>query len=151
MVFCSMQFGFSLVGVSFFSTSYVSNNGGKYGKRRSTLNIGCRPRKGRVLNSKIIVTHSLDDGVRSISKWTKLPIGPYEVLFLQLQANLVAHLEFFWNPVLIMALLVLGIGLLQNIMDPLSDVLNPFNEPSGFFDLYVIIGRVNLCGFKGKI
>jgi hypothetical protein len=33
---------------------------------------------------------------------------------------------------LIMALLVLSIGFLQNIMDLLVDVLNPFNEFGGF-------------------
>ena len=50
-----------------------------------------------------------------------------------------------------MALLVLGIGFLQNIMDLLLDVLNPFNEPRLFFGLCVSMRRVGLCGFKGKI
>ena len=66
-----------------------------------------------------------------------LPIGSCEVLFLQMQPNLVAHLEFVWNPMLIMALLVLGIGFLQNIMDLLLDVLNIFNETGGFVGLCV--------------
>ena len=67
-----------------------------------------------------------------------------------MQPNLVAQLEFVWNPVLIMALLVLGIGFLQNIMDLFSDVLNLFNEPGYFVNLCVILRRVILCGFKGK-
>ena len=62
----------------------------------------------------------------------KLPIGSCEVLFLQMQPNLVSHLEFVWNPMLIMALLVFGIGFLQNIIDLFLDVLNIFNEPGGF-------------------
>ena len=53
----------------------------------------------------------------------KLPIGSCEVLFLQMKLDLIAHLEFAWNPMLIMVLLVLGIGFLQNIMHLLSDVL----------------------------
>ena len=80
----------------------------------------------------------------------KLPIGSYEALFWQGQPNLVSHLEFVWNPMLIMALLVLGIGFLQNIMDLLSDVLNRFNEPGGFVSLYVRMRRFGLRGCKGK-
>ena len=83
-------------------------------------------------------------------KWTKLPIGSYEALFLQMEANLVAHLEFVWNLMLIMALLVLGNGFLQNIMDLFLDVLNHFNEPSGFVGLYVSMRGFILCGCKGK-
>ena len=67
-----------------------------------------------------------------------------------MQPNLVAHLEFVWNPMLIMALLVLGIGFLQNIMDLLSDVLNLFNEPGGFVDLCVSMRRFGLCECKEK-
>ena len=67
-----------------------------------------------------------------------------------MQPNLVAHLEFVWNPMPIMALLVLGIGFLQNIMDLLLDVLNLFNEPGGFIGLYVSMRGFGLCGCKGK-
>ena len=67
-----------------------------------------------------------------------------------MQPNLVAHLEFVWKLMLIMALLVLGIGFIQNIMDLLSDVLNLFNEPSGFASLYVSMRGFDLCGCKGK-
>ena len=35
-------------------------------------------------------------------------------------------------------------------MDLLSDVINIFNEPSFFFNLYVSMRRVNLCGHKEK-
>jgi hypothetical protein len=44
-------------------------------------------------------------------------------------------------PVLMMALLVLCIGFLQNLMDPLEDVLNPLNEYGGFFGLGLNMGR----------
>ena len=77
-------------------------------------------------------------------------MGSYEVLFLQMQPKLVAHLEFVWNSMLIMVLLVLGIGFLQNIMDLLSDVLNVFNEPSSFVSLCVTMRGFSLCGCKGK-
>ena len=59
-------------------------------------------------------------------------------------------MEFVWNPMLIMALLVLGIDFLQYIMDLLLDVLNLFNEPSVFVDLCVSMRGFNLCGCKGK-
>ena len=59
-----------------------------------------------------------------------IPIGSCEVLFLQMQPSLVTHFEFAWNLMLVMVLLVLGIGFLQNIMDLLSDALNLLNEDS---------------------
>jgi hypothetical protein len=49
-----------------------------------------------------------------------------------------------------MALLVLNIEFLQNLVDLLADVLNPFNESGGFFDRRMIMGRVFLCGGKRK-
>jgi hypothetical protein len=42
---------------------------------------------------------------------------------------------------LIMALLVLSIGFLQNIMDLLADFLNPLNESSGFVGLRMNMGK----------
>ena len=83
-------------------------------------------------------------------KWVNVPIGSCDTLFLQMQPNLVTHLEFVWNPMLIMALFVLGIGFLQNIMDLLSDVMNIFNEPGGFVGLYDSLRGFGLCGCKGK-
>jgi hypothetical protein len=99
---------------------------------------------------KSIVTHILGDGVRPIAKWMKLPIGSCEALFLKMQQNLVAHLEFVWDPMLIMAPLVLGIGFMQYIMDLFSNVLHLFNEPSGFVGWCVSMRRFGLCGCKGK-
>ena len=61
---------------------------------------------------KIIVTHNLGDGVRSIVEWIKLLMGPCNALFLQVQPNFVTHLKLIWHPVLIMALLLLIIGIL---------------------------------------
>jgi hypothetical protein len=69
---------------------------------------------------------------------------------MQMQPNLVAHLDFVWNPMLIMVLLVLGIGFLQNIMDLLPDVLNIFNELGGFVGLCVSMRGFVLCGCKGN-
>ena len=61
---------------------------------------------------KIIVTHSIGDSVGSIKKWMKLPMRPYKGFFLQVQPKFVSHLKLVWHPLLIMALLVLGIGIL---------------------------------------
>jgi hypothetical protein len=51
---------------------------------------------------------------------------------------------------LIMALLVLSIGFLQNLLDLLADVLNLLNESGGFVNCRLIRGRVCLCGCKRK-
>ena len=59
MVACSMQAGLSFVGVNYSTTSRVSNNGAKYGRRSSTLNIGCRQRNGGMINSKELSPNSL--------------------------------------------------------------------------------------------
>ena len=94
--------------------------------------------------------HNIGDGVRPIEKWTKLPIGSCEAIFLQMQPNLVSHLEFVWNPTLIMVLLVLGIGFQQDIMDLFSDVLNLLTEAGGFVGLSAIMRGFSLCRCKGK-
>jgi hypothetical protein len=69
-------------------------------------------KEGGKLELKRIFTHILGDGVRSIIEWINIPMNPYKVFFLQVQPNFVSHLKLVWHPVLIMALLVLGIGLL---------------------------------------
>jgi hypothetical protein len=53
-----------------------------------------------------------------------------------------------WYHVLIMVLLVLIIGFLQNLMDSLADVLNPLYESGGFVGLRLNMGRVDLWDFK---
>ena len=45
-------------------------------------------------------------------EWAKLPMGLCKVFFLQVKPNFVTHLKLMWNPMLIMALLVLVIRLL---------------------------------------
>jgi hypothetical protein len=55
-----------------------------------------------------------------------------------------------WYPILIMALLVLSIGFLQNLLHLLADVLNLLNESGGFVDHRLIRGRVCLFGVKRK-
>jgi hypothetical protein len=49
---------------------------------------------------------------------------------------------------LIMEILVLRIGFLQNLMDLLVDVLNMLSESSGFVGLRMNMGRFYLCGCK---
>jgi hypothetical protein len=50
---------------------------------------------------------------------------------------------------LIMMLLVLGIGLLQNILHLLVDVMDAFNELGGSIGFGLSMGRFSLCGHKG--
>jgi hypothetical protein len=51
---------------------------------------------------------------------------------------------------LVMSLLVLGIGFLQDVMDLLVDVLNPFNKYGFLINLSLSMGRFFLCGCNGK-
>jgi hypothetical protein len=81
---------------------------------------------------KIITPHDLGDGVQIITVWVKLPMGSCKAFFLQMPPNFVAHLKLMWHLMLIMALLVLVIGILEDILNQLVDVLDPLNEPCGF-------------------
>jgi hypothetical protein len=47
-----MESGLISLGVSCSTISEVSNNGGKYDRMISTLNTGCKPRKGGMLSLK---------------------------------------------------------------------------------------------------
>ena len=49
---CSIESRFDFVGVSCSAMSDVSSRGGKYGRRRSTLNTGCIPRNGGIPSFK---------------------------------------------------------------------------------------------------
>jgi hypothetical protein len=69
-------------------------------------------KEGGNVELKRIVSHNLGDVVRSIKKWAKLLMGLYKVFFLQVQPKFVTHLKLVWHPMLIMALLVLGVGIL---------------------------------------
>jgi hypothetical protein len=42
---------------------------------------------------KIIITHNLGDGVRSIAEWMKLLMGPCKEFLLQVQPDFVSHLK----------------------------------------------------------
>jgi hypothetical protein len=77
---------------------------------------------------KGIFPYSLGEGVRPILEWMKLVVGSSEALLLQMQPHFVAHLEVVWHPMLIMSLLVLSIGSVQDVMNLLADVLNVLNE-----------------------
>jgi hypothetical protein len=77
---------------------------------------------------KGIFPYSLGEGVWPISKQTKLAVGSSEAFLLQMQPHFVAHLEVVWHPMLIMSLLVLSIGSVQDVMNLLEDVLNVLNE-----------------------
>ena len=99
-----------------------------------------KAKEGGNVELKIIFTHNLGDGVRSIEYWMKLHMGSFKVLFLQVQPNFISHLKLMWHLRLIMVLLVLGIGLLKNILNLLVDVLDTFNELGGFLGLFFSMG-----------
>jgi hypothetical protein len=107
-----MQSGFSSIGVNSSTISEVSNNGGKYGRRRATLKHWVQAKERGNVEIKIIVPHNLGDGVRLIMEWVKLPMGPCKAFFLQVQPNFVALLKLMWHLMLIMALIVLSIRLM---------------------------------------
>jgi hypothetical protein len=67
-----------------------------------------------------------------------------------MQPKLIAYLKLVGNLMFIMALFVLSIGILQNIMELLVDVMNPFNEFCGLVILRLSMGRFFLCGCKGQ-
>jgi hypothetical protein len=77
---------------------------------------------------KGILPYYLGEGVRPISEWTKLAVGSSKALLLQMELHFFAHLEVVWHPMLIMSLLVLSIGSVQDFMNLLADVLNVLNE-----------------------
>jgi hypothetical protein len=66
-------------------------------------------------------------------EWTNISMWSYKVFFLQVQPNFISHLKLVWHPMLIMEFLVLGIELLQSMINLLEYVLYSFNEPGGFF------------------
>ena len=76
-------------------------------------------------------------------------MGSCKVLFLQVQPNFVGHMKLMWHPMLIMALLVLVIGLQWDILNMLTDMLDPLNELGGFVSSSWSIQRVCLGGRKG--
>jgi hypothetical protein len=90
--------------------------------------------------------HNLGDGIRSIVEWTKLLMGLCKALFLEVQLNFISHIKLVWHSVLIMEMLVLGIGIMKNILNLLTDVLDQVALSS--FSLSM--GQVFLGGHKGQ-
>jgi hypothetical protein len=97
-------------------------------------------KEGGNVELKSIATHNLGDGVRSIVKWTKLLMGSWKAFFLHVQPNFISHLKLFWHSVLFMALLVPSIGLFQNMLNLLVDVMDSFNKMGGFFGFDLRMG-----------
>jgi hypothetical protein len=77
---------------------------------------------------KGIFLYNLGEDVQPISERMKLAVGSSKALLLQMQPHFVAHLEVVWHPMLIMSLLVLSIGSVQDVINLLVDVLNVLNE-----------------------
>jgi len=101
-------------------------------------------------NTKLegIVTYSLGEGVRPVSERAKLAGRASEALLLQMQPYFIAHLEFVWHPVLIMALLGLRIGSVQYIMNQLADLLNELDEATCFVNFRLDMSLIGLSSCK---
>jgi hypothetical protein len=97
-------------------------------------------KEGGNFDLKSIVSHIIGDAVRFIAEWMKLPMESYKAFFLQVQPNFISHLKLVWHLMLIMALFVLGIGLLQNILNLLAYVLDLFNELGIFVSFNLSMG-----------
>jgi hypothetical protein len=85
----------------------------------------------------------------SIVEWMKLMMCFCKELFLQVIQKFISHLKIVWHRLSIMVLLVLGIGILQNILNLLVDVLGMFNEPDKFVGFSLSMGKFYLGGRKG--
>jgi hypothetical protein len=102
-------------------------------------------KEGGNVELKIIINHNLGDGIRPIVEWKNILMGSCKSFFLQVKSNFIYHLKLVWHLVLIMVFLVLGNGLLQNILNMLADVLDLFNEPGVFVGFGLRMGRFFLC------
>jgi hypothetical protein len=120
----------------------VSNRGGKY-----ELHIKYWVQaKERVNNQlKIILTHNLHDDVSLIHYRFELHVGECEALFLQMQPHFITNLKLVWNTMLVMSLLILGIGFLQDIMNLLLDVLDLFKKIGYHICLGLRMGILFMC------
>jgi hypothetical protein len=72
-------------------------------------------------------------------------MGSFEVLFLQMKPYLISHLKLVWYPMLIMALLVLGIGFLNNVMNLLLNVLDLLKKFGYSINIGLSIGGLFMC------
>jgi hypothetical protein len=77
-------------------------------------------------------------------------MGSCEALFLEMQPYLISHLKIVWYLMLILVLLVLGIGFLQNIMNLLLYVLDSLKKFVYSISLDLRMGGIFLCNFNGK-
>jgi hypothetical protein len=71
-------------------------------------------------------------------------MGGCEVLFFQIQTHLITNIKLVWNPMLVMSLLVLSISFLEDIMNLLLDVFDPFNKIGFFVCLTLRMGELFL-------
>jgi hypothetical protein len=74
----------------------------------------------------------------------------FEALFLQMQPYLISHLKLVWYPMLIVALLILGNGLLQNVMNLLLDVLDSLRKFGCSTSLGMSMGGLFMCNCNGQ-
>jgi hypothetical protein len=99
---------------------------------------------------KRIVTHNFSDGVRPVSKWSKILMGACDVLFLHMKPHLVTNLKLVRSSMMVMPFLILGIGLLQDIMNLFLEVMDLFIEFGWYVCLGLSVGRLYRGSWNGK-
>jgi hypothetical protein len=72
-------------------------------------------------------------------------MGSCETLFLKIQPYLISHLKLVWHPMLIVALLLLGVGFLQNFVNLLLNVMDSLNKFGCSINLDLSMGVLFLC------
>jgi hypothetical protein len=128
----------------------VSRRGEKYGRSSLHIKYAVQAKERGNTQFKIILTHNLGDGVRTVSEWVELLMGFSKALFLQMKPYLIYHLKLLSYPMLIVVLLIHGIGFMQNIMILLLDVMDSFNEFGFLINLGLSMGGILSCDCNGQ-
>jgi len=71
-----------------------------------------------------------------------------KALFMQMQSNFVTHMKLMRHLMLIVSLLVLGIGFIQDVMNLLVNLLDALYKPSCFINLRLYMCGLCLCSHK---
>ena len=109
---------------SVFYNSFCSNGGAWYGRSRSTLNSGCKPKHEGMLRWKSIFSNMLKDVVRTISQRIHLSEWTSEAFLLDMKPDLIPNLKWMRNMMLIMSVLRFRINSLEHFMFLFMDVVD---------------------------
>jgi hypothetical protein len=70
-------------------------------------------------------------------------MGGRKAVFLQMQPYLATNMKHVWNSMLVMSMFLFGIGLLQDIMNLLLEVLDWLNKFGCSIFLHLSLGAIN--------